>query len=92
MENKIKEMEDKINRIENRMDVMEIERFDLLEKTIKILEERLELLKEKQERENTTVYEHLQFMNYSQKIKNTENTMVDLKNELNKLIREKTKR
>lgn len=57
--------------LENRINKLEIIISSLLEEHKKIVE--------KQEKENTLVYEHLQFMNYSQKIKNLENEIREIK-------------
>lgn len=64
MENKIEELENRINQLETIIS-------SLLNEHKKIVE--------KQEKENTLVYEHLQFMNYSQKIKNLENEIREIK-------------
>ena len=79
MENKIYNLEEKINQLEKKYSEMEDNFKNLLSDRILILETQMNLLKEKQEKENTLFYEHLQFMNYSQKIKNVENEIRDLK-------------
>lgn len=57
--------------LENRINQLETIISSLLNEHKKIVE--------KQEKENTLVYEHLQFMNYSQKIKNLENEIREIK-------------
>ena len=52
-----------------------------LQDKINLLEDKTILLEKKQEQSNILFYEHLQFMNYSQKIKNLENALQLLKYE-----------
>ena len=70
----MKEMEEKMKEMEEKM---------------KEMEEKINLLEKKQEEDNIQVFEHLQFMNYSQKIKNTENEIYKIKSEINQQKREK---
>ena len=52
-----------------------------LQDKIILLEDKTNLLEKNQEQANILLYEHLQFMNFSQKIKNLENAMQLLKYE-----------
>ena len=52
-----------------------------LQDKITLLEDKITLLEKNQEQANILLYEHLQFMNFSQKIKNLENAMQLLKYE-----------
>ena len=75
MENKIIELEKKINLMEDTFNT-------LLDERVQLLYEQLNLLKERQEQESKLFYEHLQFMNFSQKIKNVENEIRDIKSRI----------
>lgn len=79
MENKKTELEERVIILENRIKKMEDTLCSILYVRTVELEKQVEELTKKQEKENTLVYEHLQFMNYSQKIKNLENDIRDIK-------------
>lgn len=89
MENKISELENKTEFLENKIIQMENTLNTLLEERIQLLHEQLNLLRERQEQESILFYEHLQFMNYSQKIKNTQNEILQIKSDFNQFKREK---
>lgn len=55
---------------------------NLLLQKITELEKRIQELEEKQEKDNTQIYEHLQFMNYSQKIKKLENAVANFQSQV----------
>ena len=77
------ELEKKMNLMENNINILLEEQNTLLEERIQLLYEQLNLLKERQEQESKLFYEHLQFMNFSQKIKNVENEIRDIKSKMN---------
>jgi len=79
METKIEECENMISSLMERTHILEKTIEKLLTERVELLERKMTLLKEKQDDERIEIYEHLQFMNFSQKIKDIENEIRNIK-------------